>query len=228
MEIRSIAIDGPSGAGKSTLSKMVAKEFGLIYVDTGAMYRTIGLFVQRNGVGSKDTENVVKLLPQIRIEMKYDETGTQRMILNGEDVSDDIRLPQISIYASDVSAMPAVRAYLLEMQRSMAKTYDVIMDGRDIGTVVLPEAGLKIFLSADAEDRAARRFAELHERGIATTYVEVLKDINYRDDNDSKRAAAPLKPADDSVIVDTTGNTLNDSFKLISDLVRKHLEKVDG
>lgn len=228
MEIRSIAIDGPSGAGKSTLSKMVAKEFGLIYVDTGAMYRTIGLFVQRNGVGSKDTENVVKLLPQISIEMKYDETGTQRMILNGEDVSDDIRLPQISIYASDVSAMPAVRAYLLEMQRSMAKTYDVIMDGRDIGTVVLPEAGLKIFLSADAEDRAARRFAELHERGIATTYVEVLKDINYRDENDSKRAAAPLKPADDSVIVDTTGNTLNDSFKLISDLVRKHLEKVDG
>ena len=228
MEIRSIAIDGPSGAGKSTLSKMVAKEFGLIYVDTGAMYRTIGLFVQRNGVGSKDTENVVKLLPQISIEMKYDETGTQRMILNGEDVSDDIRLPQISIYASDVSAMPAVRAYLLEMQRSMAKTYDVIMDGRDIGTVVLPNAGLKIFLSADAEDRAARRFAELHERGIATTYVEVLKDINYRDENDSKRAAAPLKPADDSVIVDTTGNTLNDSFELISDLVRKHLEKVNG
>ena len=228
MEIRSIAIDGPSGAGKSTLSKMVAKEFGLIYVDTGAMYRTIGLFVQRNGVGSKDAVNVEKLLPQINIEMKYDETGTQRMVLNGEDVSDDIRLPQISIYASDVSAMPAVRAFLLEMQRSMAKTYDVIMDGRDIGTVVLPNAGLKIFLSADAEDRAARRFAELHEKGVSTTYKEVLNDINYRDENDSKRAAAPLKPADDSVIVDTTGNTLNDSFELISDLVRKHLEKVNG
>ena len=228
MEIRSIAIDGPSGAGKSTLSKMVAKEFGLIYVDTGAMYRTIGLFVQRNGVGSKDAVNVEKLLPQINIEMKYDETGTQRMVLNGEDVSDDIRLPQISIYASDVSAMPAVRAFLLEMQRSMAKTYDVIMDGRDIGTVVLPNAGLKIFLSADAGDRAARRFAELHEKGVSTTYKEVLNDINYRDENDSKRAAAPLKPADDSVIVDTTGNTLNDSFELISDLVRKHLEKVNG
>ncbi|MBQ9857909.1 MAG: (d)CMP kinase [Oscillospiraceae bacterium] len=228
MEIRSIAIDGPSGAGKSTLSKMVAKEFGLIYVDTGAMYRTIGLFAQRNGVGSKDAVNVEKLLPQINIEMKYDETGTQRMVLNGEDVSDDIRLPQISIYASDVSAMPAVRAFLLEMQRSMAKTYDVIMDGRDIGTVVLPNAGLKIFLSADAEDRAARRFAELHERGVSATYKDVLKDINYRDENDSKRAAAPLKPADDSVIIDTTGNTLNDSFKLISDLVRKHLEKVNG
>ncbi len=225
MEIRSIAIDGPSGAGKSTLSKMVAKEFGLIYVDTGAMYRTIGLFVQRNGVGSKDAENVEKLLPQIHIEMKYDETGTQRMILNGEDVSDDIRLPQISIYASDVSAMPVVRAFLLEMQRSMAKTYDVIMDGRDIGTVVLPNAGLKIFLSADAEDRAARRFAELHEKGVSTTYKDVLKDINYRDENDSKRAAAPLKPAEDSVIVDTTGNTLSDSFKLISNLVRKHLDK---
>ena len=228
MEIRSIAIDGPSGAGKSTLSKMVAKEFGLIYVDTGAMYRTIGLFVQRNGVGSKDAENVEKLLPKIKIEMKYDETGTQRMILNGEDVSDDIRLPQISIYASDVSAMPAVRAFLLEMQRSMAKTYDVIMDGRDIGTVVLPNAGLKIFLSADAEDRAARRFAELHEKGISSTYKDVLKDINYRDENDSKRAAAPLKPAEDSVIVDTTGNTLKDSFKVISDLVRNHLEKVNG
>ena len=228
MEIRSIAIDGPSGAGKSTLSKMVAKEFGLIYVDTGAMYRTIGLFVHRNGVGSKDAVNVEKLLPQINIEMKYDETGTQRMVLNGEDVSDDIRLPQISIYASDVSAMPAVRAFLLEMQRSMAKTYDVIMDGRDIGTVVLPNAGLKIFLSADAGDRAARRFAELHEKGVSTTYKEVLNDINYRDENDSKRAAAPLKPADDSVIVDTTGNTLNDSFELISDLVRKHLEKVNG
>ena len=228
MEIRSIAIDGPSGAGKSTLSKMVAKEFGLIYVDTGAMYRTIGLFVQRNGVGSKDAENVEKLLPEIKIEMKYDETGTQRMVLNGEDVSDDIRLPQLSIYASDVSAMPAVRAFLLEMQRSMAKTYDVIMDGRDIGTVVLPNAGLKIFLSADAEDRAARRFAELHEKGISSTYKDVLKDINYRDENDSKRAAAPLKPAEDSVIVDTTGNTLKDSFKVISDLVRNHLEKVNG
>jgi len=228
MEIRSIAIDGPSGAGKSTLSKLVAKEFGLIYVDTGAMYRTIGLFVQRHGVESKDAENVVKLLPEINIEMKYDETGTQRMLLNGEDVSDDIRLPQISIYASDVSAMPAVRAYLLEMQRSMAKTYDVIMDGRDIGTVVLPNAGLKIFLSADPEDRAARRFAELHERGVSTTYKEVLKDINYRDENDSKRAAAPLKPADDSIIIDTTGNTLNDSFKVIADLVKAHFEKVNG
>jgi len=151
MKIRSIAIDGPSGAGKSTLSKMVAKEFGLIYVDTGAMYRTIGLFVERNGVGSKDAEKVEELLPQIKIEMKYDETGTQRMLLNGEDVSDAIRLPAISIYASDVSAMPAVRAFLLEMQRAMAKTYDVIMDGRDIGTVVLPNAGLKIFISAAAE-----------------------------------------------------------------------------
>lgn len=228
MEIRSIAIDGPSGAGKSTLSKMVAKEFGLIYVDTGAMYRTIGLFVERNGVGSKDAEKVEALLPQIKIEMKYDETGTQRMLLNGEDVSDDIRLPKISIYASDVSAMPAVRAFLLEMQRTMAKTYDVIMDGRDIGTVVLPNAGLKIFLSAEAEDRAARRFAELHEKGIPTTYKDVLKDINYRDENDSRRAAAPLKPADDSVIIDTTGNTLVDSFKIIADLIREHLEKVEG
>ena len=228
MEIRSIAIDGPSGAGKSTLSKMIAKEFGLIYVDTGAMYRTIGLFVQRNGVGSKEAEKVEALLPQIKIEMKYDESGSQRMILNGEDVSDFIRLPEISIYASDVSAMPPVRAFLLEMQRAMAKNYDVIMDGRDIGTVILPNAGLKIFLSADAEDRAARRFAELHEKGVSTSYKDVLKDINYRDENDSKRAAAPLKPAEDSVMIDTTGFTLKESFEKIAGLVREHLEKVKG
>lgn len=226
MEIRSIAIDGPSGAGKSTLSKMVAKKFGMIYVDTGAMYRTIGLFVQRKGIDSKDSERVEAVLSQIQIEMKYDDNGTQRMLLNGDDVSEDIRLPEISIYASDVSAIPAVRAYLLDMQRNLAKTNDVIMDGRDIGTVVLPNAGLKIFLSAAAEDRAARRFAELHDKGISTTYKEVLRDINYRDENDSKRAAAPLKPAEDSIIVDTTGNTLSDSFEIISNMVREHLEKV--
>ena len=228
MEIRSIAIDGPSGAGKSTISKMIAKEFGLIYVDTGAMYRTIGLYVCRKGIASKDADNIIKLLPEIKIDMKYDETGTQRMLLNGEDVSAEIRLPEISIYASDVSAIPEVRAFLLEMQRGLAKNNDVIMDGRDIGTVVLPGAGLKIFLFADAEDRAARRFAELHEKGISSTYKDVLKDINYRDENDSKRAAAPLKPAEDSVMVNTTGYTLKDSFDLIANMVKAHLEKVKG
>ena len=226
MEIRSIAIDGPSGAGKSTLSKMIAKEFGLIYVDTGAMYRTIGLYVCRKEVASKDTAKIIELLPEIKIEMRYDESGTQRMVLNGEDVSDYIRLPEISIYASDVSAIPEVRTFLLEMQRGLAKTNDVIMDGRDIGTVVLPNAGLKIFLSAAPEERAARRFAELHEKGVSTTYKDVLKDINYRDENDSKRATAPLKPAEDSVIIDTTGYTLRDSFSYISNIVKEHLEKV--
>ena len=226
MEIKSIAIDGPSGAGKSTLSKMLAKEFGLIYVDTGALYRTIALFVHRNGISSKDSEKIQKLLPAINIEIKYDEAGTQRMFLNGEDISDEIRLPQISIYASDISSMSAVRVFLLEMQRTIAKTYDVIMDGRDIGTVVLPNAGLKIFLSADVTDRASRRFAELQEKGIPTTYEDVLKDINYRDENDSKRAIAPLKPANDAVILDTTGNPLDDSFKVLAKLVGEHLKKI--
>ena len=225
MEKRSIAIDGPSGAGKSTLSKLLAKKFGLIYVDTGAMYRTVGLYILRCGVDSHDEKTVSEKLPEINIEMCYDDSGVQRMLLNGEDVTDDIRLPQVSIYASDVSAMPAVRAFLLEMQRTMARKYDVIMDGRDIGTVVLPNAGLKIFLSAAPEERAQRRYAELCEKGVETTYEEVLRDINYRDENDSKRAASPLRPAESAVMADTTGCSLEEGLAVLEDIIRTHRQE---
>ena len=224
MERLSIAIDGPSGAGKSTLARMLAKNFGLIYVDTGALYRSIGLFVFRRGVASKDAELVEKMLPEIKVELCYNNAGEQRVILNGEDVSDDIRLPEISIYASDVSAMPAVRRFLLEMQRDMARRYNVVMDGRDIGTVVLPEAGLKIFLTASAEERAKRRYEELQIKGVQTSFEEVLGDMIYRDKNDSSRAAAPLRPADDAVKVDTTGNTLERSFEVLTEIVKERMD----
>ena len=157
----SVAIDGPSGAGKSTIAKMCAEKLGFLYIDTGAIYRTVGVAARNAGLGSKDEAGVTSMLSDINISMRHDEKGLQRMILNGKDVTDEIRLPEISIYASDVSAMPAVRAYLLEMQRYFAKTNNVIMDGRDIGTVVLPNADIKLFLTATAEERAQRRFEEL-------------------------------------------------------------------
>ena len=225
---KSIAVDGPSGAGKSTLSRMIARKFGLIYVDTGAMYRTVGLYVLRHGLDSHDKAGVVSVLPEIHVGMRYDDSGVQRMLLNGEDVSEEIRLPDVSRYASDVSAMPEVRRFLLNMQRRLAEENSVIMDGRDIGTVVLPEAGLKIFLSATPEDRARRRYEELRLKGVETTPDDVLRDINYRDKNDSTRAAAPLRPAEGAVILDTTGNTLEESFETISRLVKAYLEKEDS
>ena len=223
MEGKSIAIDGPSGAGKSTLARMAAAKYGLVYVDTGAIYRCVGLYTYSKGVDSKDPEAVSALLGDIDIEITYDENGVQRMILNGEDVSDDIRMPPISIYASDVSAIPAVRAFLLDMQRSMAVRYDVIMDGRDIGTVVLPNAGLKIFLTASAKARAQRRFAELKQKGVKTTFKEVLQDINYRDKNDSTRAEAPLRQADDAVLLDTSELDLEESFSALSQIIKDKL-----
>jgi len=200
----SIAIDGPSGAGKSTVARAVAAKYKFIYVDTGAIYRTVGLAAQYAGLDSKDKEGIIALLPGIKIEMCYDESGVQRMMLDGKDVSSEIRTPRSSIYASDVSAFPEVRAFLMDMQRSMARNYSVIMDGRDIGTVVLPDADLKIFLTATAEARAHRRFLELRDKGMNTPYEEVLRDIEYRDAQDSSRAAAPLKPADDAVFLDST------------------------
>jgi CMP/dCMP kinase len=223
MENRSIAIDGPAGAGKSTLSKMLAEKFGLIYVDTGAMYRTVGLHILRTGADPHDENAVAERLPEIKIEMCYDDNDSQRMLLNGDDVTEDIRQPQVSIYASDVSALPSVRAFLLEMQRTMAKNYDVIMDGRDIGTVVLPGAGLKIFLSAAPEERARRRHRELLGKAVDTTYEEVLRDMKYRDENDANRAASPLKPAEDAVMVDTTGNSLEKSFEVMAQLISEKL-----
>ncbi|MCL2152121.1 MAG: (d)CMP kinase [Oscillospiraceae bacterium] len=219
METNSIAIDGPAGAGKSTLSRRVARRFGLIYVDTGALYRCVGLFALRNNVASRDEIGVARLLPDIRVEMKYDSEGIQRMLLCSEDVTEAIRLPEASVYASDVSAMPAVRDYLLSTQREMADKYDVIMDGRDIGTVILPSAGLKVFLTADPEIRARRRYLELLNRGIKTSFEDVFSEMISRDKNDSERAAAPLRVADDAIMLDTTALSFDDSFFALCELI---------
>lgn len=221
METRSIAIDGPSGAGKSTIARMTANKYGLIYVDTGALYRCVGLYALQHNVASRDEAGVIKLLPEIKIEMRYDDEGLQRMFLNGMDVTTEIRNPEASIYASDVSAMVPVRAFLLFMQREMAEKYDVIMDGRDIGTVVLPKAGLKIFLTAQPEVRARRRYKELMDNNVATTYDDVLRDILYRDKNDSERSAAPLKVDDDAVLIDTTDTDLEQCLAIICSLAEE-------
>ena len=200
----SIAIDGPSGAGKSTLAKSLATRLGYLYVDTGAIYRTIGYYAFSNGIDPKDEAAVVASLPEIRVEMSYGDDGLQHMLLNGADVTKEIRLPEISMYASAVSAHPAVRSFLLEMQRQFARTNHVIMDGRDIGTVVLPDADVKVFLTATPEERARRRHAELEQRGTPESFEKVLQDIKERDWNDSHRATAPLRQAEDAVLLDTT------------------------
>ena len=218
----SVAIDGPSGAGKSSVARAVSQKLGFLYVDTGAIYRTVGLAAFRRGINSKDHDAVVAMLPALEIRLDYGEDGLQHMYLDGDDVTADIRLPEISIYASDVSAYPEVRAFLMEMQRSLARTYNVIMDGRDIGTVVLPDAGLKIFLTASAEARAQRRLLELENKGQTVTFEEVLRDIRYRDKNDSERAAAPLKKAEDAVLVDTTSIGFEESCAAVEKLVPGH------
>ncbi len=220
---RAIAIDGPSGAGKSTISKLLAKEFGFTYVDTGAIYRTVGVYVYRKGVPSNDAKEVEKLLAEINIEIKHID-GEQRIFLNGEDVSEKIREHIISKYASDVSAIPAVREFLLEMQREFAKRDNVIMDGRDIGTVVLPDADIKIFLTATDEDRAERRYEELISKGQNVDFEKVLSDMRIRDERDSNRAVAPLAPAPDAIEVDTTGNTLEKSVSVLKSLIAERLK----
>ena len=218
-----IAIDGPSGAGKSSLARRCASALGFLYVDTGAIYRTVGLAAWRRGIDRKDEAAVAAMLPELDIRMAYNESGEQRMYLNGEDVSSNIRLPEISICASDVSALPKVRAFLLEMQRKMARENSVIMDGRDIGTVVLPDAELKIFLTASARARAERRMKELVAKGVEANFEDVLRDIEYRDRQDSSRAAAPLKAAEDAVTVDTTEIDFDESFALLMQIIRQHL-----
>lgn len=215
----SIAIDGPSGAGKSTISRAAAKLFGFIYVDTGAIYRTIGLAAKLRGIDVSDNETVISMLPELRIELRYNDAGEQCMLLDGADVSRDIRLPEVSMLASKVSAIPEVREYLVDMQRKMAELHDVVMDGRDIGTVILPNADLKIFLTAGAEDRARRRYEELLQKGVETTFESVLDDLIKRDEQDTMRAAAPLKAADDAVILDTSGNTLEQSVSEVCRLI---------
>lgn len=220
----SIAVDGPSGAGKSTLSRRLASELGYIYVDTGAMYRTIGLFALRNGADLDSQAELAALLPEIKLEMRYVD-GVQHMFLNGEDVSGLIRTEQVSMAASHVSAHPAVRAFLLETQRGLARENNILMDGRDIGTVVLPNAQVKIFLTASAQERARRRYNELAARGDDVTYEQVLADVEQRDYNDTHRAAAPLRAAEDAVTVDTTGHDFEESFRMMLDVIRRAQEQ---
>ena len=222
--IYSVAVDGPSGAGKSTLSKEVAKELGIVYVDTGAIYRTIGYYIFTRGIDPRDEGAVTAVLPEIQVDMRYGADGLQRMLLGGTDVTEKIRLPEISMYASAVSAIPAVRAFLLEMQRDMARRSSVIMDGRDIGTVVLPNAQVKIFLCADVQVRARRRTLELEQRGTPKPYEQVLQEMEQRDWADSHRSAAPLRPAEDAVVVDTTNMDFAQSKDAILQVIRRRTQ----
>ncbi len=222
-KLYSVAIDGPSGAGKSSVAKAIAKELNILYVDTGAIYRTIGLEICRRGLDPKSKTDVLSVLPELDIRMAYGDDGLQHMLLNGEDVTAEIRKPEISLYASDVSAMAEVREFLMEMQRDMARKNCVIMDGRDIGTIVLPYADVKIFLTASAQERARRRFLELQKKGMEKPYEEILAEQEQRDYNDTHRAVAPLKPAQDSVIVDTTGFEFEQSKEKILSVIREKL-----
>ncbi len=214
----SVAIDGPAGAGKSSIAKAAARELGFVYVDTGAIYRTVGVAASRRGYAPKDASHIAAMLPEVVITMGYSD-GVQKMYLNGEDVTDSIRTPEISTYASTVAAMPEVRAYLLDMQRRMAQEYDVIMDGRDIGTVVLPNADLKIFLTASAEERARRRWLQLQAQGRNDTYEAVLDEVVSRDKRDMERETAPLKQAEDAVLLDTSHMTEKESLQAVVDLI---------
>lgn len=218
-----IAIDGPGGAGKSTVAKAVAEKLGITYVDTGALYRTVGLYVKQRGVNPKDAAAVEDLLPDIKIRLAY-ENGVQNLYLNGQNVSDSIRTQEISMYASAVSAHPAVRAFLLDAQRDIAKTQSIVMDGRDIGTVIFPDAEVKIFLTASAENRAKRRYDELIARGEKVDYEQVLSDIKTRDHNDSTRSVAPLRPAEDAVLLDNTGYTPDQSVEAVLEIIRRKLD----
>ena len=221
MNTVAVAIDGPSGAGKSTLARSIAGELGYLYVDTGAIYRTIGYHAFAAGVDPHDGAAVEAELPRLEIGMQYGEDGLQHMLLNGGDVTEEIRLPQISMYASAVSAHPAVRAFLLEMQRDLARKNNVIMDGRDIGTVVLPDARVKIYLTAAPEARAQRRCKELEQRGTPEPFEKVLEDIRKRDYNDSHRAVAPLRQAEDAVLLDTTELNFDQSRQALLDIIRE-------
>ena len=214
-----IAIDGPSGAGKSSIARKMAEKMGYIYVDTGAMFRALGLKFLKNNVSVEDIETVKKILSDTTVDIAFRD-GEQRVILDGVDVSDDIRTPEVSSAASKFSAISEVRLHLLDMQRNLAKNNNVIMDGRDIGTVVLPNADIKIFLTASAEERAQRRYRELIEKGQDVKYEDVLADMKKRDYDDSHRAVAPLKRADDAVDIDTTGNSLEESVEMLYEFIK--------
>ncbi len=218
-----IAIDGPAGAGKSSAAKLAAKKLGYIYVDTGALYRAVGVAALRRHIPTDSAKDVAAILPEIKVELAF-VAGEQRVLLNGEDVSDEIRLPEASMAASNVSAIPAVRAFLFDLQRNIAKKTDCIMDGRDIGTVVLPDAECKIFLTASPEIRARRRFLELEQKGTPVDYETLLSEIRQRDFNDSNRAIAPLKPAPDAVILDSSDLTLDEVVERITALAKECAE----
>ena len=212
-----IAIDGPAGAGKSSAARAAAKELGFIYIDTGALYRAVGVAVMKKGLDTADKKAVISVLPDTDIKLKF-VSGEQRVMLNGEDVSKEIRFPEASMAASNVSAVPEVRAFLLDLQKNFAKENNCIMDGRDIGTVVLPDAQLKIFLSASPEVRADRRYKELIEKGTPVEYGKLLEEIKQRDYNDSHRAIAPLKAAPDAVIIDSSDMNLKEVTEKIKEL----------
>ncbi len=218
----SVAIDGPSGAGKSSMARRLAADLGYTYVDTGAMYRAIGLYARRAGVDTKNADAVGALLPQIQLDIRLQD-GAQHILLNGEDVTEAVRAEDIGMAASDVSAHPAVRTFLLDTQRNLAASRDVLMDGRDIGTVVLPNATVKIYLTASADARARRRLAELLEKGKQTDYATVLADIEQRDYQDTHRAVAPLRQAEDAVLVDTSDIGIEESFALLKKTILEHI-----
>ena len=218
----SIAIDGPSGAGKSTIAKAAAKELGFVYLDTGAIYRTVAWHITMMGIGPKDTDHVPMLLDDANIQIDFQPDG-QHMILNGKDITQEIRTPEIASVASQAAAQPSVREFLLDMQRDLAKTHNIIMDGRDIGTVVLPDASVKIYLTATPEARAMRRYQEYLEQGQKASYEEVLADQKKRDYDDSHRKIAPLKQAKDAVLVDTTEMGLQESIDYCVALIREKL-----
>ena len=220
-----VAIDGPAGAGKSTISRRAAATLGFIYIDTGALYRTVGLHALRLGADTGDPAAVESCLTDdLHVELRFVD-GEQRMFLNDEDVSEAIRTPEASLAASAVSAVPAVRAYLFDLQKQLAHENNCIMDGRDIGTVVLPDAQVKIFLTASPEARAERRYEELQKKGMDVKFEDVLADMIRRDYNDSHRAIAPLKPADDAIKLDTSGNTLEQSVELVTRTIREHMPR---
>lgn len=218
-----VALDGPAGAGKSTIARRVAQEMGIVYVDTGAMYRAIGLFVARQGLDTRDPDCVLPQLAHIRISTAYDPQKGQQIFLNGEDVSQAIRSPEMSMAASNVSSLPQVRAFLLEQQRQMAREQSVIMDGRDIGTVVLPDAPVKIFLTADSKERARRRYQEYLDKGQPADYDAILADVILRDEQDTNRAEAPLRQAEDAVVLDTTHLDFDQSVEAVKMIIKERI-----
>ena len=223
MQERSIAIDGPAGAGKSTLARALARELGYLYVDTGAIYRTVALRAREAGAAPSDPEHVAPLLEDLDLRMDYGGDGVQRMYLSGRDVTETIRENEVSALASPVAALPAVREFLLDFQRKQAREHNVVMDGRDIGTVVLPQAGVKIFLTAAPEARARRRTAELLQRGQDADFDEILREIRQRDEQDENRPVAPLRQAEDAALLDTTNLDLKGSLEALLTLVRERL-----